>query len=240
MKMKKFYWAFSILSVIFLVFSAAAAASATAENKQPKEPLDKITFIHYKDGKVKIANPGKPQAEKCYKLMGVKWKNLPVSYAINPANLQELPETFVTSGISASAETWDNATSGELFSNAYTVNYKAQYGLQNYENAVVFGDYPNDKVIAVTTVWYTRVGKQIVEFDMLLNTRFVWGDAAIDPTKMDLQNIATHELGHSIGLSDLYNACTEETMYGYSTEGETKKRDLNTGDMAGLLALYGI
>jgi predicted Zn-dependent protease len=57
---------------------------------------------------------------------------------------------------------------------------------------------------------------------------------------MDLRNIATHELGHAVGLADLYeNACSEETMYGYSSEGETKKRDLNDGDITGLQQLYG-
>ncbi len=56
---------------------------------------------------------------------------------------------------------------------------------------------------------------------------------------MDLQNIATHELGHTVGLSDLYNRCLEETMYGYSSEGETSKRSLNPGDIAGLKAIFG-
>ncbi len=57
---------------------------------------------------------------------------------------------------------------------------------------------------------------------------------------MDLQNIATHELGHGAGLIDLYDAvASEQTMYGYSTKGETKKRDLNTGDIAGIQDLYG-
>ncbi len=31
----------------------------------------------------------------------------------------------------------------------------------------------------------------------------------------------------------------EETMYGYSQEGETSKRDLNAGDIAGIQKLYG-
>ena len=56
---------------------------------------------------------------------------------------------------------------------------------------------------------------------------------------MDLDSIVTHELGHSVGLGDLYTAeCAEQTMYGYATEGETKKRDLEAGDIVGIQKLY--
>ena len=200
--------------------------------------LDRVTFIHYADGKVKLARPA--TATTCYKLMGVKWTTLPVNYVINPSNPQGLSESFVTSAISTSAETWDNATSKELFNNSYNINYSAQYGVQNYQNAIAFGDYPNSGVIGVTTVWYTRFGRRIVEFDMLFNTDFAWGDATANPLLMDLQNIATHELGHSVGLNDIYNTtCSAVTMYGYSTEGETSKRTLEQPDITGLRKMYG-
>src|SRR3989344_7175040 len=110
-----------------------------------------------------------------------------------------------------------------------------QYGVQNFQNAIAFGDYPDSGVIGVTSVWYTRVGKRLVEFDMLLNTDFTWGDADLNSSVMDLQNIAVHELGHSVGLGDIYStSCLSVTMYGYSTEEETSKRTLETADIAGL------
>ena len=56
---------------------------------------------------------------------------------------------------------------------------------------------------------------------------------------MDLQNILTHELGHCAGMGDLYQTdAIEETMFGYSDEGETYKRDLYKGDIAGVTNLY--
>jgi predicted Zn-dependent protease len=58
---------------------------------------------------------------------------------------------------------------------------------------------------------------------------------------MDLQNIATHELGHAVGMADIYTTSSQEvTMYGYSTEGETKKRSLETPDIIGLEKMYGL
>jgi len=208
-----------------------------SETEDGNWELERVDFIHY----IKPENPGRlPKTENCYKLMGVKWKTLPVNYVINPSNPEGLDESFITSAISTSAETWDSATLSELFNNDYGVNYTATYGVQNFVNAIDFGDYDDDRVIAVTTVWYTPVGKRIVEFDMRFNTRFAWGDATLNASKMDLQNIATHELGHSAGLADIYSTtCTDVTMYGYSTESETKKRTLEQPDITGLQKMYG-
>jgi len=249
-----------ILILGILLFSITATASmlipssdrAKERSKAPdKSPvitetesgeweLDRIDFIHY----ARPDKPGKPpkgpKTESCYKLMGVKWKSLPVDYVINPLNPDNLSEDFVLNTISSSAEVWDDATSSELFNNVYTIDYTAAYGVQNYENAIVFGDHPDSNVIGVTSIWFTRKGKKIVEFDMLFNTDFEWGDAEIDPLVMDLKNIAIHELGHSVGLDDIYSTtCDHVTMYGYSDYGEISKRSLEQPDITGLQAMYG-
>ena len=58
---------------------------------------------------------------------------------------------------------------------------------------------------------------------------------------MDLENIATHELGHTLGLGDIYtDACQVVTMYGYSGTGDIEKRSLEQPDINGLQTLYGI
>jgi hypothetical protein len=129
----------------------------------------------------------------------------------------------------------------ELFADSYDVKNTAQYGVQDYQNAISFGDYEDSGVIAVTSIWYTRRGKQIVEFDILFDTDYTWGDATINPEIMDLQNIATHELGHGVGLGDIYSdTCNKVTMYGYSWNGDIQKRDLEPADITGLQALYGV
>jgi len=225
---------FVLIATMFLV------PVVLAVNQKQTEPLDKITFIHYKDGTIKEVGKAVSR-ETCYKLMGVKWNTLPVKYVINPTNPQGLTQKFVTSTISTSAETWDAATSKELFGDSFSVNDKVQYGVQDDQNAITFGDYSNNNVIAVTAVWYTRHGKQIVEFDQLYNTRFTWGDATSNPAVMDLQNIATHELGHAVGLSDLYTpTCTAVTMFGYSNNGEIQKRTPESADITGLQKMYGV
>ena len=55
-----------------------------------------------------------------------------------------------------------------------------------------------------------------------------------------MRNVGTHELGHVVGLDDLYPAQYRDlTMYGYSAAKETKKITLENGDIAGTQAIYG-
>jgi hypothetical protein len=99
-------------------------------------------------------------------------------------------------------------------------------------------------LIAVTIAWgYFSVPpslREITEFDVLFNQYYSWGNADTNSELMDWQNIATHEIGHGVGLADQYDAsCGEVTMFGYSTEGEIIKRDLAPQDITGLRQLYG-
>jgi hypothetical protein len=190
-----------------------------------------------------ISHPVKPKENKlsytsnCYKLMGIKWTTQHVPYVINPSGSSadggEAVLAFTTSG-----STWDKGTLWALFS-APTINELAGYGYDG-KNTLFFGGSLGSGIIAQTTVWYYSISRKIVEFDIEFNNDFQWGNATENESKMDLEGIATHELGHGIGLADLYTTlCREVTMYGYSTEGEYKKRTLESGDLIGLRKIYG-
>jgi hypothetical protein len=227
-----------VVSILLLL----PLVSALSESKGPKEPLEKIEFIHWKKDFAKPEAAKAPKPPTCYKFLTptkVRWQTLPVNYVINPTNPQGLGSTFITSAVSTSAETWDANTSKELM-DGYTIDDTVTYGVQDYKNTISFGNYSTEGVIAVTTVWYNPATRAIVEFDIMFDTDWTWGNATVDNKTMDLQNIATHELGHAIGLADVYDsACSEVTMYGYSDYGETKKRTLEIPDITGLQTLYG-
>ena len=201
--------------------------------------LEKIVFVHYKKGFGKPAWVGHGKDSDCYDFLvrGAKWKTLPQSYVIHP-DLEEL-------AIFSSIKTWDAATSKDLFSD-YTIDSTADWDSDapDGRNEFSYGDYPQKGVIGVAIVWGYFSGppptREIVEFDVLFDTDFIWGDGKIDTTVMDLQNIATHEIGHGLGLGDIYDStCSEVTMYGYSNYGDIKKRTLEKPDVTGLQKLYG-
>ena len=213
--------------------------------------LEKIVFIHYKKGAdknnrpVKPDKPGKPTSEpECYGFLanGVKW-NTDINVFID----NNISDTFGTKAIIDAAEEWDQYTPTLLFQNwdvASGLDWDGDPGDQpDSKNELLFGDYPDGNVIAVTVVWGRFSGppkfREIFEFDILFNTDFSWGDTG-DSSVMDLQNIATHELGHGLGLGDIYvDSCSDVTMYGYSGYGETSKRTLEGPDVTGLQELYG-
>jgi len=233
---------FSVTAAASMIIPASENAKerAMAPEKSPVIgdgwDLERVDFIHY----AKQAKPGPKPGASCYKLLGVKWKSLPVSYVINPLNPDNLTQGFVTGAVSTAAEAWDAKTPANLISDSVEISSSAQYGVRDYKNSVVFGDYPDANAIAVTSIWFTRAGKQIVEFDIIFNTRFEWGDASANAGLMDLQNIATHEFGHAVGLDDIYSAsCSQVTMYGYSGYGELIKRTLEQPDITGLQSMYG-
>jgi len=168
--------------------------------------------------------------------------NLPVAYYVNPSG-SRLETLSVIVAIKASFETWDNATSIELFNDdvQQTMLYGNRY---DGKNVVSWGKL-NQGILAVCYTWYYRRSRAIVEFGIVFNTRYSWGidadgEGGTTIKVFDVQNVGTHEAGHTLCLGDLYQKAAKElTMYGYGARGETKKRSLGYGDIQGIKFIYG-
>ena len=255
--MKKLFLFALTLSLLY----SYSPSIVLAKDEEDKGPLSKVTFIHYAKGHkppeipmniIALARSNNkkpsPATNTCYAYIssGAKWKHTE-NYIVNWENKFALSESDITNAFSSGANEWDKEVAFSIFGAQYsdrTANF--DFNSTDDKNVVMFGNYSDPGVIAVTNVWGYFYGsprtRELVEWDMLLNNNFKWG--VVDPSNpgnsvMDLQNIATHELGHSAGMGDLYDSnCSQETMFGYGIEGETIKRDLNTGDIAGIKALY--
>jgi len=113
------------------------------------------------------------------------------------------------------------------------------FGTRDGTNIVTFGEGLESGTLAQNNVWYYTSTGYISDSDVKFNTsNYTWGTTGSESV-YDVQNIATHEFGHSLALDDLYNSAdSEKTMYGYGSKGETKKISLDTDDINGIAYLY--
>ncbi|MCW4003849.1 MAG: matrixin family metalloprotease [Candidatus Bathyarchaeota archaeon] len=230
---------------ILLIVTIIAAATPFVLLKTESDIIQVTQEIRLGEKNAKPQSPpGKPVPNSPdYKLSINKAKtDIPVTFTVY-ASYDGLEVKFITNAIASAAQTWDDATSVNLlldYNNPVVIGTGTAKVELNGENAVFFADYSDSNVIAMASYWYSRVTKEILECDILFNTDFQWGDASINPSIMDLQNIATHEIGHFFNLADIYDTSKNTlTMYGISWEGDIQKRDLEPGDIAGIKAVFG-
>lgn len=202
-----------------------------------------------------------------YKLTGYRWNVLDpkVQLYLNPTGIPTgLTSTSSQSAIADAANTWDNAVAGNIFADGTTVIIdsakvvddpfsktpkKDGYNVNGWKN---FGN----SFIALNR-WWTNGAKvdgyySLIESDIWYNLDYEWTTSlttAKSTNALDLQSVALHELGHCIGMGDIYS-----TTYGGSlppsdprTEDleqvmnlyNGQQRTLGNGDTAGAQILYG-
>jgi hypothetical protein len=171
---------------------------------------------------------------------GIKWKlntaTIPAANGLTPAATQTtLAQAF---------QTWADADTDKLKLFLYDGATSINRPRFDRTNVVLWGKI-SAGAIAITYVRYNSVTGEVVDIDTVFNSRFPWaifdaanGECQTQPDAYDLQNIATHEFGHWVGLDDRYNSSDRDlTMYGYGAGGELKKRDLGQGDKSGVNAV---
>lgn len=181
----------------------------------------------------------------CYSYItnGAKWR-AEEPWGVSTINA---PISNVTNILQTAVSQWENADSpansimGQL-DNSMIVDANSIGVSMNDQNEVVFGDITDNGVIAATWVWRTTGGppsqRYIAEWDQIYDVvSFNWSNNG-DSNSMDFANIATHEIGHAVGMGHPDSTCTLETMYAYASNGEIIKRDLHDGDIAGVNRLY--
>ena len=196
-------------------------------------------------GKPDKPNDKDPSAD-CYTFLarGAKWKSVE-PYVVNANNTRSLDKDRVVEIVAEGVGKWEAAAGVDILGVGTSTEEAlvADLASPDDENEVYFANVEEPNVIAITIMWGIFGGpphsRELVEWDQIYDdSDFDWSISG-EAGKMDLDNIVTHELGHSVGLGDLYEStCGEQTMYGYASTGETKKQTLEAGDIAGIVSLY--
>jgi len=176
---------------------------------------------------------------------GYDWTWLPdpisVTYYIN-ANASvgcAGPAETQIAEIQKGMDAWNNA--GACFGFRYGGQLSCSLDFDE-KNCIYFSRTPPypEWVIAANYHWILDE-TMMVESDIVFNAwNFTWSHSDTTCCDMDIWNIATHELGHTLCLLDQYDdSQSSRTMYGYADYCDVFARTLHVDDIAAMRAIYG-
>ena len=175
-----------------------------------------------------------------------------MSFAINPTcSNTDLSSSEIVSAVESGMREWNSHLIRPLFNMDNYVDTSAYAGKRNDGvNVISFAELAPD-VLAVTKTYYNTkyplpseypAKYAAVESDITFNTKYVnWTNVDKNLSGMDMQSLATHELGHALGLGDVYSSqYSYVTMYAYGVSGDKSARSLAEPDLKGLSKLYDV
>jgi hypothetical protein len=169
---------------------------------------------------------------------GYNWKSMPVSYYINQDGTADTTNEFTA--IQNAFQTWENDVGSYIDFEYMGTTTKTPLNKDNVNVVGWLAKLPekHGAAPAMVRMWTPKGSKNLVECDMAFNDTYLWGTGG-ETNRMDVQNVATHEAGHFLSLDDLDGTeDSKQTMYAYASLGETKKRSLEWGDLAGVRRIY--
>ena len=235
------------LVVLVAVLALVAITPALAQPAADRDNVRLRVFVHYP------RDPAKSQPPTCnrssittpsdFGLAGWRLAGN-TDYYVNVGSIPAGVENGMMA-IRNSFQVWATASGSQVdFAPGTTTVNSAR---RDYLNIVAWGNVKYGQAIAVAYIWWDQATGQVLEVDTIMSSRLPWHyTSGVDPDVecgdfccYDVQNILTHEVGHWMGLDDLYNAADKDlTMYGYGAKGELKKDTLGSGDVEGIAAIY--
>jgi hypothetical protein len=171
---------------------------------------------------------------KGYVVYGQKWATANVPFYVNPANNDITPDAAIAA-LDKAATAWSSQTGASirLFLAGTTSGSTIQ---KNGKNEVFFRNESSGTAAGTTIYYYS--GSQIVDADIKLydgGVRFFTGASGCSGG-FYLEDIATHEFGHFIGVG--HSPLSSATMYPSINGCTTWARTLDVDDIAAARLLY--
>ncbi|HEY4301521.1 MAG TPA: FG-GAP-like repeat-containing protein [Candidatus Didemnitutus sp.] len=175
----------------------------------------------------------------------VKWAPGTITMKIVADNTTKLSDgTTRATAVAAAMQTWNALLGNEQF--AWTITPTGTAGDGNHSNEVsfastIYGQAFSTNVLAVTTDWAS--GNERAEADTVFNTKYGW-DSYRDSefnhnSSIDIERVATHELGHNLGLDHPDQATPPQFVSAIMNSVISNIIAPTADDIAGAQSLYG-
>ncbi len=169
---------------------------------------------------------------------GMRWPSGGVSYRINANSADTGSEDAM---VKAAAVTW-NAASSFRFVDAGVCNTTSTRSTDGHNDIYWSNSALPAGVLAAAMIWSEVSSPTVIlEADIAFNDSAsipLWGDGS--GGTLDVQAVALHEMGHVLGLLDLYGPNDRgKVMYGIESDFSVSPRALTDYDRAGVAFIYG-
>jgi Matrixin len=166
------------------------------------------------------------------------WETVEVPFTVHFRGAEDVHDVLLDGAMYRAFRTW-----GEVPNSAMRFQRVEQWVLAESEpqgdNVLYYteGAWSHDPmVIGLTSINYLPDTGEIVDVDIEFNgAEFDW-TVFDEDVNIDVQGIATHEIGHLVGLA--HSEDNTSVMYFEYEPGELRQRDLTEDDAAGISYLY--